>query len=288
MGTIAPAFMELLLDANFCKAPVNNQDTLLKVYHREMAKDNVTIPYEIIAEYVYSREDSVEENEKLNSNIDFIISEFSGTDTQKNILIKNLDKIKSNYSLAQTQKKFILKNSQEAKDVLEKIIPELNTLAKETSNLAATNDELKKQSAETDGVLQKVKQGVDDVRNTKSSIYTDFIAILGVFSAFVFVMFGGIDVARAIFDIGNDLQTLDLSRMITVSSLMLIGVLTLMYSLLLWVARITGKNFGNCYSSKCDNGCRHKWRHFLMRHSFYFSLMFLLVLTTVVSHCLLK
>ncbi|HEP1515077.1 TPA: DUF334 domain-containing protein, partial [Streptococcus pyogenes] len=176
------------------------------------------------AEYVYSHEDSVEENEKLNSNIDFIISEFSGTDTQKDILIKNLDKIKSNYSLAQTQKKFILKNSQEAKDVLEKIIPELNTLAKETSNLAATNDELKKQSAETDGVLQKVKQGVDDVRNTKSSIYTDFIAILGVFSAFVFVMFGGIDVARAIFDIGNDLQTLDLSRMITVSSLMLIGV----------------------------------------------------------------
>ncbi|HFU1110358.1 TPA: hypothetical protein ACGOOL_001160, partial [Streptococcus pyogenes] len=67
--------MELLLDANFCKAPVNNQDTLLKVYHREMAKDNVTIPYEIIAEYVYSHEDSVEENEKLNSNIDFIISE---------------------------------------------------------------------------------------------------------------------------------------------------------------------------------------------------------------------
>ncbi|EQL82907.1 hypothetical protein HMPREF1230_0028 [Streptococcus pyogenes GA19681] len=108
-----------------------------------MAKDNVTIPYEIIAEYVYSHEDSVEENEKLNSNIDFIISEFSGTDTQKDILIKNLDKIKSNYSLAQTQKKFILKNSQEAKDVLEKIIPELNTLAKETSNLAATNDELK-------------------------------------------------------------------------------------------------------------------------------------------------
>lgn len=267
MGTIAPAFMELLLDANFCKAPVNNQDTLLKVYHREMAKDNVTIPYEIIAEYVYSHEDSVEENEKLNSNINFIISEFSGTDTQKDILIKNLDKIKSNYSLAQTQKKFILKNSQAAKDILRKVKPELNKLEE---------------------TVEAIHQEVEDVRDTKSSIYTDFIAILGVFSAFVFVMFGGIDVARAIFDIGNDLQTLDLSRMITIASLMLIGVLTLMYSLLLWVARITGKNFGNCYSSKCDNGCRHKWRHFLMRHSFYFSLMFLLVLTTVVSHCLLK
>lgn len=284
MGTIAPAFMKLLLDANFCNSPVNNQYLLLKVYHREMARDNVTIPYEIIAEYVYSHENSDEENEKLNSNIDFIISEFSGTDSQKDILIKNLEKIKSNYSLAQTQKKYILKNSQEAKDVLREIIPELKNLAKETSNLTTTNDELKEQAKETKDILQIAKQEVDDVRDTKSSIYTDFIAILGVFSAFVFVMFGGIDVARAIFDIGSDLQILDLSRMITIASLMLIGILTLMYSLLLWIARITGKNFGNCYSPKCVNGCKYKI-HFFMRHSFYFSLIILLVFITVISHC---
>ncbi|HHK1866416.1 TPA: hypothetical protein ACQOKE_001327, partial [Streptococcus pyogenes] len=151
-----------------------------------------------------------------------------------------------------------------------------------------TTTEVEERAHDLKEKTKAIEQKMFKLDEIKSSIYTDFIAILGVFSAFVFVMFGGIDVARAIFDIGNDLQTLDLSRMITVSSLMLIGVLTLMYSLLLWVARITGKNFGNCYSSKCDNGCRHKWRHFLMRHSFYFSLMFLLVLTTVVSHCLLK
>lgn len=283
MGTIAPAYMELLLDANFCKSPVKNQGFLLKVYHREMTIDNATIPYEIIAEYVYSHENSIEENEKLNSNIDLIISKFSGTELQKDILIKNLDKIKSNYLLAQTQKKYILKNSQDAKNDLKDIIPELKKLANETSKLTTTNNELKKQSAVTEDVLKKVRQEVDDVRDTKSSIYTDFIAILGVFSAFVFVMFGGIDVARAIFDIGSDLQTLDLSRMITIACLMLIGILTLMYSLLLWIAIITGKNFGNCHSPKCINGCNTK-RHFFKRHSFYFFVMSMLIITTVISY----
>lgn len=283
MGTIAPAYMELLLDANFCKSPVKNQGFLLKVYHREMTRDNATIPYEIIAEYVYSHENSIEENEKLNSNIDLIISKFSGTELQKDILIKNLDKIKSNYLLAQTQKKYILKNSQDAKNDLKDIIPELKKLANETSELTTTNNELKKQSAVTEDVLKKVRQEVDDVRDTKSSIYTDFIAILGVFSAFVFVMFGGIDVARAIFDIGNDLQTIDLSRMITIACLMLIGILTLMYSLLLWIAIITGKNFGNCHSPECINGCNSIW-HFFKRHSFYFFVMFMLIITTVISY----
>lgn len=122
---------------------------------------------------------------------------------------------------------------------------------------------------------------ITEVRNMKSGIYTDFIAILGVFSAFVFVMFGGIEIARAVFDVGDDLQTMDLSKIITVSSLMMIAILTLMYSLLLWIARITGKEFGNCMS--CDKGCKHKWRHLFMRHSFYFCLLILLGISAFIA-----
>lgn len=176
------------------------------------------------------------------------------------MFIKNLNKIHRHYKLALIQKNFILRTTIEVEE---------------------RANELKEKT-------KAIEQKMSELDETKSSIYTDFIAILGVFSAFVFVMFGGIDVARAIFDIGNDLQTLDLSRMITISSLMLIGVLTLMYSLLLWVARITGKNFGNCYSPKCVNGCQHKWCHFLMRHSFYFSLMTLLILVIIFSHYVFK
>lgn len=99
-----------------------------------------------------------------------------------------------------------------------------------------------------ENTIGETQKELDDIRDTKSSIYTDFIAILGVFSAFVFVLFGGIEIARAAFDIGDDLQTMDLSKMITISCLMLIGVLTLLYSLLLWIARITDKKLGIVWS----------------------------------------
>lgn len=172
------------------------------------------------------------------------------------LFIKNLNKIHRHYKLALIQKNFILR----------------------------TTTEVEERAHDLKDKTKAIEQKMFKFDEIKSSIYTDFIAILGVFSAFVFVMFGGIDVARAIFDIGSDLQTLDLSRMITIASLMLIGILTLMYSLLLWIARITGKNFGNCYSPKCVNGCKYKI-HFFMRHSFYFSLIILLVFITVISHC---
>ncbi|HEO2540781.1 TPA: hypothetical protein ACGMOQ_001231 [Streptococcus agalactiae] len=281
MGTLAINYIGILLEIDISDQQKKEGKFLLKTYHSELDDPTLTIPYNQIAEFVYQNTESNESNEILNHNIKTLLSTYEGKNYDT--LAQNLEKIRNNYTLSQIQKEFILKNSQEAKDVLKEIAPELKTLAKATSKLSATNDELKKQSAEAEDVLKKVKQEVDDVRNTKSSIYTDFIAILGVFSAFVFVMFGGIDVARAIFDIGNDLQTLDLSRMITISSLMLIGVLTIMYSLLFWIARITGKNLGDCHSPKCVNGCNTKY-HFFTRHSFYFFLMLLLVIIAASSH----
>lgn len=135
-----------------------------------------------------------------------------------------------------------------------------------------------------ENTIGETQKELDDIRDTKSSIYTDFIAILGVFSAFVFVLFGGIEIARAAFDIGDDLQTMDLSKMITISCLMLIGVLTLLYSLLLWIARITDKKIGHCVVEECENGCKHKWKHFYMRHSFYFTIVIFLTAITFISY----
>lgn len=132
--------------------------------------------------------------------------------------------------------------------------------------------------------MNKIKKEVESVEEIKSSIYTDFISILGVFSAFVFLMFGGIDVVRAVIDVADDLQVISLSRLIILSSLMLVAVLTLLYCLLLWIARITGKRFGECHKPDCQNGCKHKWKHFYYRHSFYFSMIIALILVVVVTY----
>ncbi|HEM3968566.1 TPA: hypothetical protein U1V46_000167 [Streptococcus suis] len=150
---------------------------------------------------------------------------------------------------------------------------ELDDLEKNLSNSVHDLSQFKS-SFITD--KEDITKELEKIKETKSSIYTDFIAILGVFSAFIFVMFGGIEIMRAIFDISEDLVELKLSKIITISSLVLAGVLILMYSFLLWLARITGKDLGNCH--KCQDKCQKKLCHVFYRHSFFLGILFLLIL----------
>ena len=302
MAQISTSLIKFLLVYDISKLDDNK---IIKTLQDNLSEENLAIPYDYIADYVYQNENSNELNEKLNKNIDYLSTTIEADDTaRKSILDKNLKKISSNYSLSQVQKSYISRVAKEVEQGLKDVNSQLNqarlilqdvkkksdasnnTLTEAKSQLSQAKYFIKYiqgQSANSNKLLKTVQEQSDDIEQTKSSIYTDFIAILGIFSAFVFVMFGGIEVARAVFDIGDDLLNMNLSKMITISCLMLIGVITLMYSLLLWIARITNKEIGNCMSSKCKEGCSHKWKHFYLRHSFYFSLIILLVIITYIS-----
>ncbi|BDB08286.1 MULTISPECIES: hypothetical protein [Streptococcus] len=301
MAQISTSFIQLLLVGDIS----NHDDGIVKSLQDNLTEENLVIPYDYIAEFVYQNENSNELNETLNRNIDYLSSTIEADDNAKKLILdKNLKKISSNYSLSQIQKSYISRVAKEVEQGLKDVNSQLNqarlilqdvkkksdasnnTLTEAKSQLSQAKYFIKYiqgQSANSNKLLKTVQEQSDDIEQTKSSIYTDFIAILGIFSAFVFVMFGGIEVARAVFDIGDDLLNMNLSKMIIISCLMLIGVITLMYSLLLWIARITNKEIGNCMSSKCKEGCSHKWKHFYLRHSFYFSLIILLVIITYIS-----
>ena len=271
MGNTAK-LIKILLGKNLSELGNDDKQKVLEVFRQMFSDSALTIPYNDIADYVYQNENSDEDNEVLNENIRLILD--GSPNETKEILSKNLDKIKTNYSLSQVQREYILRNSKQAQDT----VSELHHLITEVEEQIKTSE---KSMNKMNSDIADITTRITEVRNIKSGIYTDFIAILGVFSAFVFVMFGGIEIARAVFDVGDDLQTMDLSKIITVSSLMMIAILTLMYSLLLWIARITGKEFGNCMS--CDKGCKHKWRHLFMRHSFYFCLLILLGISAFIA-----
>lgn len=268
MGSLAISYVDFLLRRKISELSNENRASLLASYHEQLDDSDLTIPYDQIAGVVYENENSDENNEILLGNISLILTSYTGNSCEN--LKKNLEKIQNNYTLAQVQKEYILKNSKNAHRLL--------------LEQKCFSEDLDKKLEVLNKTTEKIGSNVDDIHDTKSSIYTDFIAILGVFSAFVFVLFGGIEVARAVFDIGDDLQTMDLSKMITISCLMLIGILTLLYSLLLWIARITDKKIGHCMVEECENGCKYKWKHFYMRHSFYFTIVILLTATTFISY----
>ena len=303
MAQISTSLIQFLLVYDISKLDNNK---IIKTLQDNLSEENLAIPYDYIADYVYQNENSNELNEKFNKNIDYLSTTIEADDTaRKSILDKNLKKISSNYSLSQVQKSYISKVAREVEQGLKNVntqLNQVNTLLQDAQKQSEDSNKIleeaqtqlnqvntllqgaKKQSEDSNEILEAVQKQSNEIEKTKSSIYTDFIAILGIFSAFVFVMFGGIDIARAVFDIGDDLLNMDLSRMITISCLMLIGVITLLYSLLLWIARITNKEIGRCMSSKCEVRCEHKWKHLFLRHSFYFSLIVILAIITFISY----
>ena len=303
MAQISTSLIQFLLVYDISKL---DDDKIIKTLQDNLSEENLAIPYDYIADYVYQNENSNELNEKLNKNIDYLSTTIEADDTaRKSILDKNLKKISSNYSLSQVQKSYISKVAREVEQGLKNVntqLNQVNTLLQDAQKQSEDSNKIleeaqtqlnqvntllqgaQKQSEDSNEILEAVQKQSNEIEKTKSSIYTDFIAILGIFSAFVFVMFGGIDIARAVFDIGDDLLNMDLSRMITISCLMLIGVITLLYSLLLWIARITNKEIGRCMSSKCEVRCEHKWKHLFLRHSFYFSLIVILAIITFISY----
>ena len=268
MGSLAIRAVDILLGYDIANLDDEQKSSFLSMYHEQLDDPDLTIPYDQIAGVVYENENSDENNEILFGNISLILTSYTGNNYEN--LERNLEKIQNNYTLAQVQKEYILKNSKNAHRLL--------------LEQKCFSEDLDKKLKALDETTEKIGSDVDDIHDTKSSIYTDFIAILGVFSAFVFVLFGGIEVARAVFDIGDDLQTMDLSKMITISCLMLIGVLTLLYSLLLWIARITDKKIGYCMWKGCEEGCKHKVLHSPLRHSFYLALVVLLVIIAGICH----
>ena len=119
---------------------------------------------------------------------------------------------------------------------------------------------------------------MNKIEETKSNIYTDIIALFGIFSAIVLLGFGGIDFTRAVFDVGSDVLNMPVKKFISIGCLMLIVILTIVYSLLLWIGRLTHKSIGYCMSEECPDGiCKYKKKHFFHRHSFYFGLMIVLI-----------
>ncbi|HHJ9442521.1 TPA: hypothetical protein ACQNZU_001768, partial [Streptococcus pyogenes] len=207
---------------------------------------------------VYENEQSDEVNEILENKIKFIVTKFQGGSKDKDILIKNLDKIKNNYMLAQVQKEFIVENSKITRDGLKQI--------------RKSTDNLEKQSNRMEKNVRVAEKELKQFKKTKSQIYTDFVTILGVFSSFVFIMFGGFSALSTMI---GALSTTEVSigKTLVISSILLGFLLILIYSMLSWISIIIDKPIPlNCCSCN-GNKLKHIGNTFLNNGYFFFLLI---------------
>lgn len=251
--------VSLIIKSNVTEKTFSDErnEKLLNFLYATFEKEQ-PIPYDFIAKFVYSLDnvDSQEEDERLNANVNLLTKYYEGGN--EGILKSNFDKIRNNYRLAIAQREFIEQTAKIGENNLAKmaeLINEINTRA------------------------DYVSKKVNSIEDTKSSIYTDFIAILGVFSSFVFVMFGGFSSLSDIISTLS-LKEVSVARTLMISSFLMASMFTIVYSLIVWIAKIIGKSI-IVKSCEC-NICRDPWHAFL-RHKLYSIIMTTLVAVFIIS-----
>lgn len=88
--------------------------------------------------------------------------------------------------------------------------------------------------------LRKLKQEMKTIKDMKSSIYGDFIAILGIFSALIFSLFGGFDTLSKV--VSQVSMHVRLYRIMISVALLGMILVSLLFFLLKAVATMSGKS----------------------------------------------
>lgn len=112
-----------------------------------------------------------------------------------------------------------------------------------------------KESIRANNLAKKVVEELESIKTTKNSIYTDFIAILGIFSALIFGLFGGVDQLSSII---NSSVKNGISKTLIFGSLISIAVIVLVFLLLHSIGMLTNKKMYACGCSDVSN-CPHSY-----------------------------
>ncbi|BBN99180.1 hypothetical protein [Sporolactobacillus terrae] len=104
------------------------------------------------------------------------------------------------------------------------------------------------------GVEERLKKIVSEANENKSKIYSEFIAIMGIFSAIILAAFGGLQILQNIF---NNIQNIGIEKLLIFSSLSSIAVINLLFLLFSGIAKLTGKNVSSCSCRDNQNECHH-------------------------------
>lgn len=103
------------------------------------------------------------------------------------------------------------------------------------------------------------KLKVDEIKRVKSTIYTEFIAILGIFSALIFGLFGSFDaISTSLVKISEQSSP---SQAIVFICMLIAPLLLLIYGLLYWVGKLSNRQVNSCNcckECKCSFFEKHK------------------------------
>ncbi|WEM59514.1 hypothetical protein P1T47_08970 [Streptococcus parauberis] len=267
-----------MLDETLIKSEVQELIELIRI------KGIKRVPYDSITTRVIDFNAKFEESEGLEESFNFLINQtntalisiindlltnkkFGDVTVSAGLIYSYDDSIVAFYKLFEHTK---LANSQY--QVLyqktENEVSQLNNDVKSSEfELSKLRNTIVNQTTESQELLINATNELEEIKKTKTSIYTDFIAILGVFASFVFVMFGGFTALSKIIETLSN-TNVSLTKTLLVSSILFGFLITVLYSLLYWISLIIDKPIFN-RSCDCEKKPCTSYKHLFIKHRYY-------------------
>lgn len=187
------------------------------------------LPYSQISKYVFDNYFSEDDLMFVQENMQTITTKMLNIPNCE-ITIEQIQKIapkiERHFQLAMIQKDFIQSNIDSLQWVINDSKNEISSFTKDT------------------------KKTLKEVSRTKGQMYTEFVAILGIFSGLIFALFGGFDT------LSNSISTLGkgevpITNVLIVTSVLLAGLSLVIFTLMQGISKLT-----NCSLRSC--GCEDK------------------------------
>lgn len=101
-----------------------------------------------------------------------------------------------------------------------------------------------------DDVLDGAKGELDELNNIKKNIYTDFISILGIFTAITFATFGGLQLLGNVFGKIKSYNATSVGSVLMLGAVYLLGTYFILVALLKGISELTGKQYGTPFRTR--------------------------------------
>lgn len=243
---------------------ITNTSESLEIQLEKIKKSKGQIPYDDLTKIIYNDKKLLGKvistndiTSSIDSHKDFISKNYS-TNANLQDYLKYLDKIKTHVSLAVVQREFIQSIYNDSEQEIKKI----------TDDMAFAMNELEGTKKELVTTKKAMNLAEDNLNSTKGTIYTEFIAILGIFSALIFGLFGGFQgISQAVSSL---VDHKNIGYLLVASSTITMCLTLLIFGLLQWVARISGRRLVSCDClSENKRDCKHS---LFSRHKTFFSI----------------
>src|SRR5699024_7883297 len=148
----------------------------------------------------------------------------------------------------------LVKTRQELLDTIEETKRAKTELDNTEKRLAEAQEELSRKLEDLQDNFETTKTDIEELHKDKSNIYTQFVTILGIFSAIIFASFGGLELLKNI--LGN-ISEASTPKLIVFSSFSIAGIICLLFILFNGLSRLTGKSIRSCNCEKNNIDCEH-------------------------------